>query len=125
MERMEFGIKCDRFLKDANGNAVRDGNGSLITLPEREVSLDKLIDEDWDFESSEPIPEDVVIGQLEMEHLHMCLALLDVDERALIDALFFEGMTEREYAKVLGISKTALHYRKVKILAKIKSLIIL
>jgi len=122
MENMEFGIKCDRVLKDADGRAVRDEHGNPVILPEREVSLDKLIGEDWDFPSSEPSPEETVIDLIEIEALYSCLDLLDANERELIDALFFEGLTERDYADEIGISKTALHARKVKVLAKMKKL---
>jgi len=121
MEKMEFSIKCERFLQDANGKAVRDENGIPVMLPEREVSLDKLIKEDWDYQSLEPLPEDVVLDGLEIQKLHNCLDLLCYDERALIDALFFDGLTEREYADKLGLSKTAIHARKNKILKKLKS----
>jgi RNA polymerase sigma factor (sigma-70 family) len=123
MENMDA-LKCDRVLKDANGKAVRDENGNTVTLPEREVSLDKLIDEDWDFPSSAPSPEDILLAAefSEVDELHRCIALLDEDEQALIRALFFEGLTERQYAEKLGISKTALHARKVKVLIKIKNL---
>lgn len=122
MENMEFGIKCGRVLQDSEGKAVRDENGNPIMLPEREVSLDKLIAEDWEYPSSEPSPEDVFIARFENEALHKCLDLLDADERELIDALFYDGFTERKYAKKLGISKTALQARKVRTLAKIKNL---
>jgi RNA polymerase sigma factor (sigma-70 family) len=123
MEYMELDLKRDRVLQDADGRAVLDENGYPVALPEREVSLDKLIDEDWDYPSSESSPEDAVIGRLEIDALHSCLDLLGADERELIGALFFKGLTEREYAKMLGISKTALHARKVKVLAKIKTLL--
>ena len=123
MEYMECGLKRDRVKKDADGRAVKDANGCHITLPEREASLDKLIDDDWDFPSSEPTPEDAIFGQLEIKGLYESLDSLDADERRLIDELFFEGQTEREYAKILGISKTALHARKQKVLSKLKNLI--
>lgn len=120
MENMEFGFKYDRVLKGADGKAVRDDNGQAVILPEREVSLDRLIDEDWEYPSSGPSTEDTVLGQLDVEALYSCLDLLAVGERELITALFFNGLTEREYAGKLGISKTALHARKNKVLAKLK-----
>jgi RNA polymerase sigma factor (sigma-70 family) len=120
MEYMELDLKRDRVLQDADGRAVLDGNGQPVVLPEREVSLDMLIDEDWDYPSSAPSPEDIVVGRLEIEALHACLDMLDADDRALVGALFFDGLTEREYAETLGISKTALHARKGRVLAKIK-----
>ena len=122
MEHTECRLKRDRYQRDAKGRAVRDERDQLIILPEREVSLDKLIAEDWDYPSSAPSPEDAVIAQLEIEDLYSCLDLLAPVERALIDALFFEGLTERDYAETLCISKTALHARKAKVIEKIKNL---
>ena len=124
MENMERGLKRDRVLQDESGNAVRDENGQAVILPEREVSLDKLISEDWDFPAVEPSPEDMVLAEVEIDSLRCCLGLLDKAERELIDALFYKKMSEREYARVLGISKTALHARKAKILAKLKNLMV-
>ena len=123
MENTEFGVKRDRVLKDSAGNAVRDENGNAVILPEREMSLDKLIEEDWEFASPILSPEEAVFSseESETEELYRCIALLDDDEQALVQAIFFDGMTERKYAEKLGISKTALHARKIKILEKIKN----
>ena len=121
METMEGGLKRDRYLQDAHGRAIRDEHGQAVRLREREVSLDRLVDEGWDMASSEPSAEDVVLKKMEVEALYQSLELLASDERNLIDALFFKGMTEREYAKALGISKTALHTRKIKVLVKLKN----
>jgi hypothetical protein len=120
LEYMELDLKRDRVFQDADGKAVRDENGQPIVLPEREVSLEKLIDEDWDYPSAEALPEDEVAGRLEIKDLRRYLGLLTNSERELVAALFFEGLTEREYAKQLGISKTALHARKIKVLDKLK-----
>ena len=122
MENMELGLKRDRVHKGADGKAVIGKDGHPVMLPEREVSLDKLIDEDWDYPADECQPEAAVLRQIEIEELRRCLALLNGGERALIQALFFEGATERDYAEKLGLSKTALHARKVSVLKKIKKL---
>ncbi|NCB26730.1 MAG: sigma-70 family RNA polymerase sigma factor, partial [Bacteroidia bacterium] len=99
LEYIELDLKRDRVLQDTNGKASLDENGLPIILPEREVSLDKLMADDWDFPSSAPPPEEVVLKQIEIMELHQCLDLLDAEERMLIDALFFEGLTEREYSQ--------------------------
>ena len=83
--------------------------------------MDRLVSEGWDYLSTMPLTEDVVIRQIEITTLRQSLDLLTVDERGIIDALFFNSMTEREYAKALGISKTALHARKIKVLTKLKN----
>ena len=121
MRYMELDLKCDRVLRNEKGKAVLDEHGNPVALPEREMSLDKLIGEDWDFPSSEPSAEDAVLGLLETEALYGCLDRLDTDERALIDALFFEGLTEREYADRIGVVQKTVNNRKNRILEKLKS----
>jgi len=120
MEYMECDLKRDRVLQDESGRAVMDEKGSHITLPEREVSLDKLTNEDWEFPASEPLPEVVVMKRLEMKELHRCLDLLDDDERELIEALFFKGLSEQAYAEILGVRKQSVNERKCRILKKLK-----
>ena len=122
MEHMEFSIKSSRFLQNSEGKAVRDENGSPVMLPEREVSLDKLIDEDWECPSLGPSPEGVVLKSLEISSLRNALVLLDADERELINALFFEGVSIRVYAEYTGQSKSKIDRQKNKILGKLKKI---
>ena len=121
MKYMELDLKRDRVQQGADGKAVVDENGNSVTLPEREISLEKLIDEDWDYASSEPTPEDATIEQFEIKALYSGLSLLDDDERTLINALFFDGLTIREYAEFTGKSKSSIDRQKTKILNKLKS----
>ena len=123
IEYVEHDLKRDRFLKDADGKAVLDENGVHIKLPEREVSLEKLIDEGWDFTSTEQSPEEYVISteQSEVDELYFNLAMLDDNEQALIRALFFDGKTIREYAEENGKSKSSVDRQKTKILEKLKN----
>jgi RNA polymerase sigma factor (sigma-70 family) len=122
MEHTELSIKCDRFLRDADGRAVRDEYGNTIKVPEREVSMEKLIDEERDTLPSFPSAEDVVFLSVdsEIKELYRCLSLLADDERELIRALFFEGKTEQQYAKMVGIKRQNVNKRKARILKKIK-----
>ena len=122
MEYMELDLKRDRVLQDADGRVVRDEHGHPITLPEREMSLDKLLADDWDYQSPEPLTEEAVIGQMEVDTLRHFITMLEADEQALITALFYDGMTEREYAAVLGITQKAVNKRKFKVLGKLKKL---
>ena len=54
------------------------------------------------------------------ERLHHAVAALPRSERELIQAIYFEGKTEREYAKQLGCSQNKVFKRRVKILSKLK-----
>jgi DNA-directed RNA polymerase sigma subunit (sigma70/sigma32) len=68
--------------------------------------------------------EDAVITKMLIEQLRRYLPLLPVDERSLIDALFFsnngEGMSEREYAAISGIPRKTIAYRRAVVLDKLK-----
>ena len=123
LEYMALDLKRDRVLQDANGKAVLDQNGQPVMLPEREVSLDKLMAEGWDYPSSAPSPESVVLGRLEISALHQSLSSLAAEERALIEALFFEGLTERAYSEQSGIPQKTVNDRKNRILKKIYQLL--
>jgi RNA polymerase sigma factor (sigma-70 family) len=121
LEYIENDLKCDRILRDKNGKPVLDIKGHRVVLPELEVSLDKLIAEDWDFPSDDQ-PEDTVLRRVEATTLHRCLNMLDAAERMLIQALFFERKTEREYSADTGIHNMTIHSRKIKVLSKLKKL---
>lgn len=56
----------------------------------------------------------------EEELLYAALNSLEEDDRALINALFFEKMTETTYAGLYGISHQAVHKRKVRILNELR-----
>jgi RNA polymerase sigma factor (sigma-70 family) len=120
MKYMEFDLKNDRVIQDANGRALRNAKGNTLTQSEREISLDKLVEGDWDFVSSELSTEDSFMALNELSELYRAIDSLNSDEQKLIVALFFEKLTERKCAEKLGISKTALHVRKIKVLKKIK-----
>ncbi|MCL2843482.1 MAG: hypothetical protein FWE28_08500 [Oscillospiraceae bacterium] len=120
MEYMERDLKRYREMQDENGMPVLDDNGQPIILPEREVSLEQLIDEEWEFASSVQSPEEIVMERVQKDELHRCLALLDTGERALIEALFFDGMTERAYSMQSGIAQKTINDRKHRVLETLK-----
>ena len=69
------------------------------------------------------VVENMVLHKLEMDKLHTALAMLTPEEQALIQALFFEEKTERQYAEELGVYRNAIHVRKTKTLKKLKKLL--
>ena len=123
LEYMTLDLKRDRVLQDADGKAVLDQNGQPVMLPEREASLDKLMDDEWDYPSSAPSPESAVLDQLEITALHQSLSSLETEERALIETLFFEGLTERAYSERSGIPQKTVNDRKNRILKKLYQLL--
>lgn len=54
------------------------------------------------------------------EKLHRAVDALPKAERELIKAIFFDGMSTREYAKRSGLSQTGVSYRLRKILSKLR-----
>lgn len=65
----------------------------------------------------------LVAESLMLDKLRECLRLLSDDEMELIHALFYEELTEREYAWRKGVYHNAIHKRKARILAKLKKLL--
>ena len=120
MEYMENDLKRNRVLQGSDGKAVLGKNGLPVMLPEREISLDKLIDENWEFPSTAPTPEDIVFRQLEIETLRSFFKSLTSKERSLFIAIYLKGMTEREYSLKTGIAQKTINDRKRKIRDKVE-----
>ena len=64
---------------------------------------------------------DTAITNIYIEAVLEALSYLDGEDQLLIQELFFYGKTERELSPELGISKTALHFRKNRALERIRS----
>lgn len=67
--------------------------------------------------------EDAAIANILRGELRRCLALLDEPDRQLIQALYFEGLSERKYAKRVGIPQQTISDRKRRVLARLKKLL--
>ncbi|MCD8331948.1 MAG: sigma-70 family RNA polymerase sigma factor [Oscillospiraceae bacterium] len=110
----EKDLKTQRIIVDKTGQIVK-------ILPSREDSLDRLADEAAvQFPDPQENVEEAVLRRLSMEQLHRAIARLQDEEQQLIEALFFRGMTEREYAEQTGLSQPAVHKQKRRILEKLK-----
>ena len=71
---------------------------------------------------AEPV-EEMVDTRMINEKLHRCIGELSPQERELIAAIYFEGLSERQYSKRAGIAYMTVHDRKVKALGKLKKLL--
>lgn len=69
-----------------------------------------------------PSMEEVIMTREIYDKLHRAVDALPREERNLIHAIYFEGKSEREYAKILGISQNSTFKRRRKILSKLKKL---
>ena len=74
------------------------------------------------FDLDSPSVEDAAIANVMSEKLHRCLALLPVDERTLLEKIYFSGQSEYEVAKTLGIPRMTVHNRKARALCKLKKM---
>lgn len=116
MRYFENDLKTERFVLGEEGQVVQ-------VIPSREDSLDRLMDENAQQFAHEESVESTVLHKLEVDKLHTALTMLAPEEQALIQALFFEEKTERQYAEELGVYRNAIHVRKTRILKKLKKLL--
>ena len=98
----------------------RDKNNGLVSYDA--MDTEELLGEETIYDRSSPSVEDAAITELLQGKLHRCLALLDESDQRLIYALYFEGMSEREYSRKTGIHHMTIHSRKVSILRTLKKM---
>lgn len=67
--------------------------------------------------------EDAVIRNILHEEVRRCVSLLEADDRFLVYALFYKRLTERDCARILGISQNAVNKRRHTVLAKLRKMI--
>jgi len=66
--------------------------------------------------------EDAIARREMLEKLKICLETLSEQERLLIDALYFQGKSERQLSAETQIPQRTINDRKRKILLKLKKL---
>ncbi len=69
--------------------------------------------------------EDIVLKSLQIEALHDALDLLDDKGKELVTLMFLSTnpLTEKEYAKTVGICQSSAHERKVRVLNKLRKIL--
>ena len=97
-----------------------DTNHSLLSLEGFTDSegnvLDFVIDETVDV-------AETVVRAVMVDRLKAALPLLSDSEQTLIQAIFFEELSEREVGLRLGVTQSVVNKRKSKILAKLRKII--
>lgn len=117
MRYFETDLKIERTILDKSGRIQQ-------IIPSREDSLDRLVEDNArQFEDTRESVVDAVLRKLAEDDLRRELTKLTDEEYALVYALFYEGRTERDYAKELGVSQVAVHKRKQRILKKLKGIL--
>ena len=69
------------------------------------------------------IMETITLANELRNQLHRCIAALPRAERELIHAIYFEGMTEAEYASKANMTQSGISRRRKKTLSKLKKLL--
>jgi len=96
-----------------------------IVRQKKEVSLEALEEkgnilyEDRDQASI----EETIIRNIVCEQLMKAFAKLSNEERLIIYGLYFDEKSEREVARMMGISQAAIHKRRNRILEKLKKFV--
>lgn len=114
MQYQEYDLKTEQ-------TVINQENQTIITIPSREDSLERLADQEMQFVGQSESVEETVLRRLQYAQLHKAISRLSDDERELVDRLFFQGQTEREAAAEMGIYRNAVHKRKNRILEKLKN----
>ena len=76
-----------------------------------------------EFIDTENIPDNTVLKIVEIEALRKAISVLPDADKALIRALFYDGLTEQEYAAQVGISQQMINRKKQRILNFLKKLL--
>lgn len=107
---------------DKNHSEYLDRLEAEHTISFHNLDDDEFCGEEILIDPDEDVAEQVT-RKLMGEYVRGIVATLPKAERELIEALYFHGMTEREYSQVSGIPQTTICYRKNGILKKLKKLI--
>lgn len=103
---------------------IKDNNESFY---EHEIQMSGLIGGEDDgyenfreFADEENTPERNIVYAEIKKALLESVAELAEEERALVHALYWQGMSEREYSRRSGIPQRTINHRKIYILEKIR-----
>ena len=115
MRRFEEELKAEGFESD-NENQVAK------FIPSREDSYERLLqDENHQFSDTTTGVEDMVLRREAIRHLHRALEQLEAAELELIQAYYYQELTERECADAAGIKQSSFHKRRVAVLRKLRN----
>ncbi|MEA4921596.1 MAG: sigma-70 family RNA polymerase sigma factor [Clostridiaceae bacterium] len=116
IEYQQYDLKVDRYKTDRV-------TGAITRIPSREVSYDMLLEANKQFQSESESVEDQAVTAVMIERMMACFRTLPLEERSLIRELFFRNKSERQLSAETGIPQMTLHYRKSKILKKLRKLL--
>lgn len=93
----------------------------------KDISYDSLTTDEFNGEDilvddGESV-EDQAIRNVTAEEILFVISMLKPSDQELIRAMFYEGISERQYAKRCGVNRNAIHKRKVRILEELKKIL--
>lgn len=92
-------------------------------IPSRELSYEQFVEQDWQFFTLDISAEDIMVRAAMVEKLQSILHSPSAEKMALVEELFYLKKTEGEAAKLFAVSQNTIHYRKNKVLEKLRKLI--
>jgi DNA-directed RNA polymerase specialized sigma subunit len=87
------------------------------------MDTEEITGEDAIPDKISPDVDEAVVQKIMLEKLKSSLILLNQAEMELIKALFYDGVSEREWSAVTGIPQKTINDRKQRILNKLKKLL--
>ena len=97
-----------------------DADNSLLSLEAFERDDDNGID----FIADEAVNvAETVVHRMMLDKLRSALTMLSEDEQKLVNAIFFQELSEREWSSISGIPQKTINDRKRRILAKLKKIL--
>ena len=92
-------------------------NGKVLYC---DLDTEEILGEEMIPDHISPDVQDAVMARLMAEKLHACLKKLPEGERKLLYALYFDGLSERQYSAKTGVPQKTVHNRKKKAIQKLK-----
>lgn len=106
------------------GRTIVDYENQTVTyVPGREVSYEELLEKNWEFPAPDDAVDDAAVKAQMVRQLEEALHSLTDEEMSLIQELFYLEKTEREAAGLFQVSQNTIHYRKCRVLEKLKKLL--
>ena len=92
---------------------------------DKPLSVDALLEEGYSEATlcSSENPEDMIADKLLVKRLNTVLETLNPTDREMIHAVFFDGLSMREYAKRLGVYPRAVVYRMERLLKMLRKML--
>ena len=107
----------ERRLQTLEEKDERHGLASLDDLQTGEFTAEEVI-----IDRNAKALEDCVITKIMADKVKRCVERLSKAEQDIVYTIYYDGLSEREAAKKMGIPYMTLHDRKMKILNKLKKL---